>query len=135
RHEVPDQRPRQRDEPRPADGARADLQRALHESGLGYRARSLVFTECSCRRLRGQGRPGSRLFIRAPLIAPAAPTFVTQRACATPSASHNVARMNETAALVELLACPRCDQRLATQGDALRCAGCRIDFPMVASIP
>ena len=43
--------------------------------------------------------------------------------------------MNETAALVELLACPRCDQRLATQGDALRCAGCRIDFPMVASIP
>jgi SAM-dependent methyltransferase/uncharacterized protein YbaR (Trm112 family) len=43
--------------------------------------------------------------------------------------------MNESATLVELLACPRCDQRLATQGDALRCAGCRIDFPMVASIP
>ena len=43
--------------------------------------------------------------------------------------------MSESAALVEVLACPRCDQRLATQGDALRCAGCRIDFPMVASIP
>ena len=61
--------------------------------------------------------------------------FVTQPACAAPSASHNVARMGPPAELVELLACPRCDQRLAAQGDALRCAGCRIDFPMVASIP
>ena len=43
--------------------------------------------------------------------------------------------MNEPATLVELLACPRCDQRLTAQGDALRCAGCRVDFPMVASMP
>src|SRR5215831_10539249 len=37
--------------------------------------------------------------------------------------------------LVELLACPRCDQRLAAHGEALHCAGCRVDFPLVASIP
>ena len=37
--------------------------------------------------------------------------------------------------LVELLACPRCDQRLSAHGEALHCAGCRIDFPLVASIP
>src|SRR3954453_8379236 len=43
--------------------------------------------------------------------------------------------MSESASLVELLACPRSDQRLATQGDPLRCAGCRIGFPMIASIP
>ena len=60
---------------------------------------------------------------------------MTQRACATPNGSHNVARMNPSHELVELLACPRCDQRLSAHGDAQRCAGCRIDFPLVASIP
>ena len=37
--------------------------------------------------------------------------------------------------LVERLACPRCDQPLAAHGDGFRCAGCRADFPSLASIP
>ncbi len=43
--------------------------------------------------------------------------------------------MDDSTELVELLACPRCDQRLSPQGEALRCAACRIDFPPIASIP
>ena len=43
--------------------------------------------------------------------------------------------MDGSPELVELLACPRCDQRLSAHGEALHCAGCRIDFPLVASIP
>jgi SAM-dependent methyltransferase/uncharacterized protein YbaR (Trm112 family) len=43
--------------------------------------------------------------------------------------------MNAPPELVELLACPRCDQRLSAHGEALRCAGCRVDFPLLASIP
>jgi SAM-dependent methyltransferase/uncharacterized protein YbaR (Trm112 family) len=43
--------------------------------------------------------------------------------------------MDPSPELAELLACPRCDQRLAARGEALHCAGCRIDFPLVASIP
>lgn len=37
--------------------------------------------------------------------------------------------------LHELLACPRCDQALAASGSAWRCAGCHVDFPLVAGIP
>jgi uncharacterized protein YbaR (Trm112 family) len=43
--------------------------------------------------------------------------------------------MNDSAPLLELLACPRCDQSLAVSGDGFRCAGCRVDFPCVDSIP
>jgi hypothetical protein len=43
--------------------------------------------------------------------------------------------MNSPTQLVERLACPRCDQALAAHGDSLRCAGCRVDFPSLASIP
>jgi SAM-dependent methyltransferase/uncharacterized protein YbaR (Trm112 family) len=43
--------------------------------------------------------------------------------------------MNGSAELIDVLACPRCDQALVAHGDALRCAGCRVDFPVVASIP
>jgi hypothetical protein len=43
--------------------------------------------------------------------------------------------VNGLTELVELFACPRCDRALTVQGDALRCAGCRVDFPTVASIP
>ena len=43
--------------------------------------------------------------------------------------------MNDSAQLLELLACPRCDQPLAATGDGLRCAGCRVDFPRLDSIP
>jgi SAM-dependent methyltransferase/uncharacterized protein YbaR (Trm112 family) len=42
--------------------------------------------------------------------------------------------MNDSAPL-ELLACPRCDQPLAANGDGLRCAGCRVEFPRLDSIP
>jgi uncharacterized protein YbaR (Trm112 family) len=42
--------------------------------------------------------------------------------------------MNDSLPL-ELLACPRCDQPLAANGDGLRCAGCRVDFPRLDSIP
>ena len=43
--------------------------------------------------------------------------------------------MDHSPELVELLACPRCDRRLSARGEALHCAGCRVDFPLVASIP
>src|SRR5262245_53671197 len=43
--------------------------------------------------------------------------------------------MDRPPELVELLACPRCDQRLTVHGEALRCAGCRVDFPLAASTP
>jgi len=43
--------------------------------------------------------------------------------------------MNTPTELVERLACPRCDQALTTHGDGLRCAGCRVDFPRLESIP
>jgi len=43
--------------------------------------------------------------------------------------------MDPSPELVALLACPRCDQRLAARGEALHCAGCRVAFPLVASIP
>jgi uncharacterized protein YbaR (Trm112 family) len=42
--------------------------------------------------------------------------------------------MND-ADFLELLACPRCDQPLAASGDGFRCAGCRVDFPRLDSIP
>ncbi len=35
----------------------------------------------------------------------------------------------------ELLACPRCDAPLVAAGTAWRCAGCEVDFPLVAGIP
>ena len=35
----------------------------------------------------------------------------------------------------ELLACPRCDAPLVEGGSAWRCAGCEVDFPLVAGIP
>jgi hypothetical protein len=43
--------------------------------------------------------------------------------------------MTTTDALHELLACPRCDQALAASGSVWRCAGCHVDFPLVAGIP
>ena len=42
--------------------------------------------------------------------------------------------MNDPAQLLELLACPRCDQALAANGDGFRCAGCRVDFPRLDGI-
>ena len=36
--------------------------------------------------------------------------------------------------LLDVLACPRCDAPLAA-GAAWRCAGCNVDFPLVAGIP
>jgi uncharacterized protein YbaR (Trm112 family) len=41
----------------------------------------------------------------------------------------------DDSALLDLLACPRCDQPLAAAGDGVRCAGCRVDFPRLGSIP
>jgi len=43
--------------------------------------------------------------------------------------------MNTSTELIDLLACPRCDQPLAANGDGFRCAGCRVDFPRLDSIP
>jgi SAM-dependent methyltransferase/uncharacterized protein YbaR (Trm112 family) len=43
--------------------------------------------------------------------------------------------MNDSEQLLDLLACPRCDQPLAASGDGFRCAGCRVDFPRLDSIP
>ena len=43
--------------------------------------------------------------------------------------------MTTADSLHELLACPRCDQPLAAAGSAWRCAGCHVDFPVVADIP
>ena len=40
-----------------------------------------------------------------------------------------------TDTLQDLLACPRCDAPLARAGEAWRCAGCDVDFPLVAGIP
>jgi hypothetical protein len=37
--------------------------------------------------------------------------------------------------LRDLLACPRCDAPLASDGDAWRCAGCAVAFPRVAGLP
>jgi uncharacterized protein YbaR (Trm112 family) len=37
--------------------------------------------------------------------------------------------------LESLLACPRCDQPLAAAGASYRCAGCRVDFPLIAGLP
>lgn len=41
--------------------------------------------------------------------------------------------------LLDLLACPRCDQPLASAatatGGGFRCAGCRVDFPRLGAIP
>lgn len=36
---------------------------------------------------------------------------------------------------LDQLACPRCDRPLERANDALRCAGCGVDFPSVAGIP
>lgn len=39
-------------------------------------------------------------------------------------------------ALIELLACPRCDKSpLLASGDALHCSACKIDFPALAGMP
>lgn len=43
--------------------------------------------------------------------------------------------MTASPALLELLACPRCDQPLAEAAPGLRCAGCRTDFPSIDGIP
>jgi hypothetical protein len=43
--------------------------------------------------------------------------------------------MTTADAFYELLACPRCDQPLADSGSAWRCAGCRVDFPLVGGLP
>ena len=43
--------------------------------------------------------------------------------------------MTDSDALRAVLACPRCDARLAEAGTAWRCAGCDVDFPRVAGIP
>ncbi len=45
------------------------------------------------------------------------------------------ATMTAPSELLDLLACPRCDQPLAANGDGLRCGGCRVDFPRIDSIP
>jgi SAM-dependent methyltransferase len=37
--------------------------------------------------------------------------------------------------LLELLACPRCDQALAATDAGWHCGGCRVDFPRLDSIP
>ena len=37
--------------------------------------------------------------------------------------------------LRDLLACPRCDAPLTAGGAEWRCAGCNVDFPLVAGIP
>ena len=37
--------------------------------------------------------------------------------------------------LLPLLACPRCDQPLQEDGEALRCPGCRTGFPSLAGVP
>jgi SAM-dependent methyltransferase len=37
--------------------------------------------------------------------------------------------------LRDLLACPRCDAPLAASGNAWRCAGCAVEFPLVAGLP
>ncbi|WP_405224091.1 hypothetical protein [Lentisalinibacter sediminis] len=39
------------------------------------------------------------------------------------------------AALLSLLACPRCDRSLETDGDSLRCPGCSTGFPSLAGVP
>jgi uncharacterized protein YbaR (Trm112 family)/SAM-dependent methyltransferase len=39
------------------------------------------------------------------------------------------------AALLDLLACPRCDRALEGASDVLRCPGCRVEFPSVAGVP
>jgi uncharacterized protein YbaR (Trm112 family)/ubiquinone/menaquinone biosynthesis C-methylase UbiE len=39
-------------------------------------------------------------------------------------------------AIIELLACPRCDKSpLLASGDALHCSACKIDFPALAGMP
>lgn len=43
--------------------------------------------------------------------------------------------MTTAPTLPDLLACPRCDAPLAPAGDASRCAGCDVDFPLLAGIP
>jgi uncharacterized protein YbaR (Trm112 family) len=43
--------------------------------------------------------------------------------------------MPGTADLVDLLACPRCDATLEPSEHGYRCAGCRVDFPMLDGIP
>jgi hypothetical protein len=40
-----------------------------------------------------------------------------------------------TDTLRDLLACPRCDAPLASDGDAWRCAGCAVAFPRLAGLP
>jgi uncharacterized protein YbaR (Trm112 family) len=37
--------------------------------------------------------------------------------------------------LSELLACPRCDKPLDATANGFQCAGCRVDFPIVDSLP
>ena len=49
-----------------------------------------------------------------------------------PAGPHEVSSIGD---LSDFLACPRCDQALATSGAGLRCGGCRVDFPIIASIP
>lgn len=37
--------------------------------------------------------------------------------------------------LQALLACPRCDNRIAAEGNALKCTGCKTEFPKLDGIP
>jgi hypothetical protein len=51
----------------------------------------------------------------------------------TPPDDANV--MTTADMLRDLLACPRCDAPLASDGEAWRCAGCAVTFPRVAGVP
>jgi SAM-dependent methyltransferase/uncharacterized protein YbaR (Trm112 family) len=41
----------------------------------------------------------------------------------------------ESSDLASVLACPRCDRALEAAGEAWRCGGCRVDFPLIGGIP
>jgi hypothetical protein len=43
--------------------------------------------------------------------------------------------MTTADSLSDMLACPRCDAPLASDGEAWRCAGCEVLFPRVAGLP